>query len=280
MTACGSAWTHRDQSGSGSLPQEQCSPPGGGHRLRRTARLEARQPSAWCSTRASCRSRSAVPVSRPRTWCLPTTTRTDLQHLCHRGRQQHRHLPGRSRKSGDYQQPDPFTRPLRRTGGRLSRWSQHTLVEHAPSTRPSVADVRPVPVEARRLGGNAEDFTRFAEYRGFKGTQGVISPDGTKLCFQLGKSGDEAGVGYGFFVMDLERAEAAGAFGEWTLVRGRGRAGKASPCRSVRRTAWEGGDPLPALSRICSGSHAWTQAYRPAARLGSGNAQKRPVSAV
>lgn len=38
------------------------------------------------------------------------------------------------------------------------------------------------------------------------GTQGVVSDDGKQLCFQMGRSGDEAGVGYEFFVMDLEAA--------------------------------------------------------------------------
>jgi len=55
--------------------------------------------------------------------------------------------------------------------------------------------------------GQMQRLTFFTEYEGYKGSQGVVSNDGRYLCFQMGKSGDEAGVGHGFFVMDLEAAK-------------------------------------------------------------------------
>lgn len=89
---------------------------------------------------------------------------------------------------------------------------QHTLVEHAPCDGKAwpLCDLYQLKLDG---SGEMRRLTRFAEFKGFKASQGVISPDGMKLCFQLGKSGDEAGVGYGFFVMDLKAAETD--FGEW-----------------------------------------------------------------
>lgn len=54
--------------------------------------------------------------------------------------------------------------------------------------------------------GEMQRLTYFSDYKGYKATQGVVSDDGRYLCFQIGESGDEAGVGYGFFIMDLEEA--------------------------------------------------------------------------
>jgi hypothetical protein len=55
--------------------------------------------------------------------------------------------------------------------------------------------------------GEMQRLTYFTEYKGYKASQGVVSDDGKYLCFQIGKSGDEAGVGYGFFIMDLKEAK-------------------------------------------------------------------------
>ena len=81
-----------------------------------------------------------------------------------------------------------------------------TCVEHAPSHHAAW----PLPdLFKLRLDGSGEmkRLTYFSDYKGYKATQGVVSDDGKSLCFQIGKSGDEAGVGYGFFIMDLEKAE-------------------------------------------------------------------------
>jgi len=124
----------------------------------------------------------------------------------------------------------------------------HTLVEHAPS------DGRPWPLPdlfQLKLDGSGEmrRITRFAEFKGFKGTQGVISPDGKKLCFQLGKSGDEAGVGYGFFIMDLAEAEEAGAFGEWKSYAVEDGLEKRRLADQFTE-AWKSSKPLPAMSHL------------------------------
>jgi len=57
-----------------------------------------------------------------------------------------------------------------------------------------------------KLEPNSQDFTRltrWGEYRGFKASNPVVSPDGTMMAFQSARSRDPAGVGYGIFVMKL-----------------------------------------------------------------------------
>ncbi len=50
-------------------------------------------------------------------------------------------------------------------------------------------------------------LTRFLDFKGYKAANPVVSDDGTLMAFQLGIAGDEAGVGYGIFVMDLSRTQ-------------------------------------------------------------------------
>ena len=54
--------------------------------------------------------------------------------------------------------------------------------------------------------GSLDRLTFFSDYPGYKGSNGVISDDGRYLAFQMAKSKDPAGVGYGIFIMDLEKA--------------------------------------------------------------------------
>jgi len=57
-----------------------------------------------------------------------------------------------------------------------------------------------------RLEPDSPDFvrlTRWGEYRGFKASNPVVSPDGTMMAFQSARSRDPAGVGYGIFIMKL-----------------------------------------------------------------------------
>jgi hypothetical protein len=54
--------------------------------------------------------------------------------------------------------------------------------------------------------GEMQRLTHFTNYKGYKANQGVISDDGKYLCFQIGKADQEAGVGFGFYIMDLEKA--------------------------------------------------------------------------
>jgi hypothetical protein len=82
---------------------------------------------------------------------------------------------------------------------------EYTCVEHGYS----VAKPWPmIDIYKLKLDGSGEmqRLTYFSDYEGYKASQAVVSDDGNWLCFQIGKSGDEAGVGYGFFVMDLQKA--------------------------------------------------------------------------
>ena len=52
-------------------------------------------------------------------------------------------------------------------------------------------------------GGYAERLTFFSDYPGYKASNPVVSDDGRFIAFQMAKSKDDAGVGYGIFVLDL-----------------------------------------------------------------------------
>lgn len=83
---------------------------------------------------------------------------------------------------------------------------KYTCVEHASSKNNSwpLIDLYKLKLDG---SGQMQRLTRFTDYKGYKATQGVVSDDGKFMCFQIGKSGDEAGVGYGFYIMDLKKAE-------------------------------------------------------------------------
>jgi hypothetical protein len=57
--------------------------------------------------------------------------------------------------------------------------------------------------------GRYERLTFFSEYPGYKASNPVVSDDGRFIAFQLAKSTDEAGVGHGIFIYDVEKANAA-----------------------------------------------------------------------
>ncbi|MHC4322875.1 MAG: hypothetical protein ACYSUX_01230 [Planctomycetota bacterium] len=57
--------------------------------------------------------------------------------------------------------------------------------------------------------GRTERITFFADYRGYKSTNPVVSDDGRYMAFQFAKRGDMAGVGRGILVFDLESYEKA-----------------------------------------------------------------------
>lgn len=59
-----------------------------------------------------------------------------------------------------------------------------------------------------RLDGSGalERLTFFSDFPGYKASNGVISDDGRFMAFQLAKSKDPAGVGYGIFIFDLTQA--------------------------------------------------------------------------
>jgi len=54
--------------------------------------------------------------------------------------------------------------------------------------------------------GRYERLTHFSDYPGYKGSNPVVSDDGRFIAFQLGRSGDAAGVGHGMFIYDVEKA--------------------------------------------------------------------------
>jgi hypothetical protein len=59
-----------------------------------------------------------------------------------------------------------------------------------------------------RLDGTGKDFVRlthFNDYQGFKASNPVISTDGKLMSFQMGKSGEEAGVGYGILLYHFDQ---------------------------------------------------------------------------
>ncbi len=60
-----------------------------------------------------------------------------------------------------------------------------------------------------KLDGNGELFriTNFSDYKGYKSSNPVISDDGKFMAFQMAKSTDLAGIGYGIFIMDLKKAK-------------------------------------------------------------------------
>jgi len=55
--------------------------------------------------------------------------------------------------------------------------------------------------------GNTERLTNFADYPGYKSSNPVVSDDGRFIAFQLGQTGDQAGVGHGLLLFDLELYE-------------------------------------------------------------------------
>ena len=80
----------------------------------------------------------------------------------------------------------------------------HGLVE---SSREQLKqDSNHIDIWKLRLEPSSTDFvrmTRWGEYPGYKASNPVVSPDGRTIAFQSARSKDEAGVGYGIFLMKL-----------------------------------------------------------------------------
>lgn len=82
---------------------------------------------------------------------------------------------------------------------------QYTLVEadrqaHQQGRR---GGFREIDLWKLRLDGTGKDFERltyFNDFEGYKASNGVISADGRFMAFQLARSADEAGVGYGILL--------------------------------------------------------------------------------
>jgi len=55
--------------------------------------------------------------------------------------------------------------------------------------------------------GKSERLTFFSEYPGYKASNPVVSDDGKYMAFQVARLGDQAGVGRGILVFDIEKFE-------------------------------------------------------------------------
>jgi len=59
-----------------------------------------------------------------------------------------------------------------------------------------------------RLDGTGKELARltyFSDFPGYKASNPAVSPDGKRMVFQIGKSKDAPGVGYGILIMELEQ---------------------------------------------------------------------------
>jgi Tol biopolymer transport system component len=79
---------------------------------------------------------------------------------------------------------------------------RHALVESSRDQK--TATSRTIDIWKLRLDSKGRDMrrlTRWGDYEGFKASNPVVSPDGRTIAFQSAKSTDEAGVGYGIFLL-------------------------------------------------------------------------------
>lgn len=81
-----------------------------------------------------------------------------------------------------------------------------TLVE---SDRQNRKSDRHVDIWKLNLDGSGEmqRLTYFSDYPGYKSSNPVVSDDGRFMAFQMAKSKDEAGVGYGIFIYNLNSGQ-------------------------------------------------------------------------
>jgi hypothetical protein len=66
---------------------------------------------------------------------------------------------------------------------------------------------RQIDIWKLRLDGTGRNFTRltrFNDYEGWKASNPVVSTDGKRMAFQVAKTADEAGVGYGIMLYKFE----------------------------------------------------------------------------
>jgi hypothetical protein len=78
----------------------------------------------------------------------------------------------------------------------------HALVES--SREQSMHDSNHIDIWRLKLEPDSKDFvrlTRWGDFPGYKASNPVVSPDGRTIAFQSARSADEAGVGYGIFLL-------------------------------------------------------------------------------
>ena len=69
------------------------------------------------------------------------------------------------------------------------------------------ASFRNIDIWKLRLDGTGRDFTRlttFNDHEGWKASNPVVSTDGRLMAFQVARTADEAGVGYGILLLRLD----------------------------------------------------------------------------
>lgn len=76
---------------------------------------------------------------------------------------------------------------------------KHTLVECDKET--GAVDIYKLTLDG---SGKLERMTFFSNYKGYKSSNPVISDDGKYMAFQMARSTDLAGIGYGIFLMKLK----------------------------------------------------------------------------
>jgi hypothetical protein len=83
---------------------------------------------------------------------------------------------------------------------------KHTLVEH-DGAHPG--GINRIDLWRLSLDGKGEyvRLTHFGDYPGYKCSNPVVSDDGKFIAFQMGRSGEAAGVGHGIFVYELNGAQ-------------------------------------------------------------------------
>ena len=65
-------------------------------------------------------------------------------------------------------------------------------------------------LELDGTGQNYERLTYFSDFEGYKASNPVVSPDGKRMAFQIARSKDEAGVGYGILLFEFAGGTVAG----------------------------------------------------------------------
>jgi len=88
---------------------------------------------------------------------------------------------------------------------------RHACVEtdHQSRAFGDGASFRNIDVWKLRLDGKGGDFTRltaFNDHEGWKASNPVVSTDGRFMAFQVARTADEAGVGYGILLLHLGKA--------------------------------------------------------------------------
>lgn len=88
---------------------------------------------------------------------------------------------------------------------------RYACIESDHQSRPfgDPASFRNIDVWKLRLDGTGKDFTRlttFNDHEGWKASNPVVSTDGRFMAFQVARTADEAGVGYGLLLLRFEIA--------------------------------------------------------------------------